>query len=74
MSCEIVIEAVWDEEARIWLATSQDAPGLVVEADSWDRMIAEVRLILPDLLALNGAAADDVSLTFRAESHLALAG
>jgi hypothetical protein len=73
MSREIAIDAAWEEDAHVWLATSHDAPGLVVEADSWDRMISEVRLALPDLLALNGAPTDDVEFTFRAETRLALA-
>jgi len=67
------IDARWDDDARVWIATSDDAPGLVVEAASWRVMIDEVRAVLPELLELNGAAAADISLTFRAETHLALA-
>jgi hypothetical protein len=69
----IQIDAQWDDEARVWIATSRDAPGLVVEAESWQSMIDEVRSVLPDLLELNEVAAGDVSLTFKAETHLALA-
>jgi hypothetical protein len=54
-------------------ATSEDISGLVVEADTWTEMIEEVRLVLPDLLELSGQAADNLSLTFRAEGHLDLA-
>jgi hypothetical protein len=53
---DISINARWDGEASVWIATSQDVPGLVVEADSWPSMIEEVRLVLPDLLELNGQA------------------
>jgi hypothetical protein len=40
----------------VWIATSEDVPGLVVEADSWTAMIEEMRLVLPDLIELNGQA------------------
>ena len=74
MNRTITINAQWDGEAGVWLATSADAPGLVVEADTWPAMIEEVRLVLPDLLALSGKADQGVSLTFKAEEHLDLAG
>jgi Domain of unknown function (DUF1902) len=57
----------WDGDAHVWLATSDDVPGLVIEAESWPAMIEETRAVLPELLALNGPAAN-LSLTFRAES------
>lgn len=68
-----MIEARWDPEANVWIATSPDIAGLVVEADTWRTMIEEVRLVLPDLLELSGQSRDDLSLTFRAEEHLDLA-
>ena len=46
----------------------------VVEAESWPAMIEEVRLVLPDLLELSNRRADKLSLTFKAEEHLELAG
>jgi hypothetical protein len=74
MSREIIIQARWDAEASVWIATSNDVPGLVVEADSWPRMIEEVRLVLPELMELVGNGRDNLSLTFKAEEHLDLAG
>jgi len=71
---EIAIDARWDSAASVWIATSQDVPGLVVEADTWPSMIEEVRLVLPDLLELSGHKTEKLSLTFRAEEHLDLAG
>ncbi len=73
MSREITINARWDAEAAVWLATSEDVHGLVVEAENWPSMIEEVRLILPELLALEGQESDKISLTFKAEEHLDLA-
>ena len=73
MTRSLTIDARFDPEAGVWLATSADLPGLVVEADTWPAMIDEVRLVIPDLLELAGQSADKLSLTFRAEEHLELA-
>ena len=74
MSRNIIIEARWDGEASVWIATSADVPGLVVEADTWPGMIEEVRLVLPELMELKGHGNEDLSLTFKAEEHLDVAG
>jgi hypothetical protein len=74
MSRSINIDARWDAEASVWIATSKDVAGLVVEADTWPAMIEEVRLVLPDLLELSGERSDNLSLTFCAEERLDVAG
>jgi hypothetical protein len=58
MTHSITIDARWDPEASVWIATSNDVPGLVVEADTWPAMIEEVRLVLPDLLELSDERTD----------------
>lgn len=73
MTTPIQIDAQWDDEAHVWIATSDDAPGLVVEAGSWQAMIDEVRAVLPELLALNKKADGELSLIFRAETRSVLA-
>ena len=74
MQRDITIQARWDGEASVWLATSEDVPGLVVEADTWPGMINEVQLVLPELLEVSGQGGDRLSVTFKAEEHLDLAG
>ncbi len=74
MSREIEIQARWDGDASVWIATSTDVPGLVIEADTWPSMIEEVRLVLPELLEVAGRGQENLSLTFKAEEHLDLAG
>jgi hypothetical protein len=49
----LAIDTHFDPEAQVWLATSANVPGLVVEAETWTAMIEEVRLVLPDLLELS---------------------
>lgn len=74
MARQITVEARWDGEAGVWIATSKDVLGLVVEADTWPAMIEEVHLVLPELLELSGVVRDSLSVTFKAEEHLDLAG
>ena len=63
MNRDLAIQARWDDQAGVWLATSRDVPGLVVETETWPRMIEEVGLILLDLLELAGQDSGEVSLT-----------
>ena len=60
MNRDLVITARWNGEANVWLATSTDVPGLIVEAETWPAMIEEVRLVLPDLLELSGRPGDNI--------------
>jgi predicted RNase H-like HicB family nuclease len=63
---EYTVLLTWDEEARVWIAESDDIPGLILESGSLDALIERVRFAAPELLELSGNMAD-VSLTFRAE-------
>ena len=48
------IDFYWDQEAFVWIATSKDVPGLVLESDSYDVLLEKVRFAVPELLELNG--------------------
>ena len=52
------IRAQWDSEAGVWVAESEDVPGLVAEADSPNVLAQKLRTLIPELLELNGAASD----------------
>ncbi len=47
------IDAFWDAEAAVWVATSEDVPGLATEADTIEALSQKLRQIIPDLLLLN---------------------
>ena len=67
----ILIKAVWDDDANVWVATSKDIPGLVVEAASTDELEAELKAIVPELLKLNKgytAGQHDVPIHLHQES------
>ena len=52
------ILAQWDGEAGVWVAESEDVPGLVAEADSPNVLAQKLRILIPELLELNGATSD----------------
>ncbi len=49
----LVVRATWDDEAKVWVAESDDVPGLATEADTLDALLAKLRVVLPELLELN---------------------
>ena len=48
------VHAVWDDEARVWVASSDDVPGLASEAETTEALIAKLKTLIPELLELNG--------------------
>ena len=46
----IVVRAQWDPEAEVWVATSDDLPGLVTEADNQQELVKKLHDMIPDLL------------------------
>jgi predicted RNase H-like HicB family nuclease len=49
--------ARWDREAGVWVAESDDVPGLVAEADSPNNLARKLRILIPELLELNAVSA-----------------
>lgn len=46
----------WDAESRVWIATSEEVPGLILESGSIDALIERVKYTIPELLELNQQA------------------
>ena len=53
------VSAEWDEEARVWVATSDDVPGLVAEDDSFENLILRIKVMIPELLSAKGHLVDN---------------
>jgi predicted RNase H-like HicB family nuclease len=53
----LIVAAEWDDEAKVWVATSDDVPGLVTEAASLDALHAKLAVMVPELLELNAPSA-----------------
>ena len=47
------IQLTWDEEAEVWIAASEDIPGLILEDDSSGKLIQRVMLAAPEIIELN---------------------
>ena len=65
-----VIDVIWDEEADVYVASSEHVPGLVTEAGSLDALFERVKAIMPELLVENGVIdetdAHDLPVIFEA--------
>jgi hypothetical protein len=55
----LFVRAEWDEEAKVWVATSDDVPGLATEEHTLEGLIEKLKLIIPELLAANEIAGVD---------------
>ena len=54
----VVINFMWDPEAEVWIATSEQVPGLVLEGGSFDALAERVKFAVPELLELNGLSGE----------------
>lgn len=61
------VNLLWDAEAEVWIATSDDIPGLVLEAGSFDALVERIRFAVPELLKLNSSNKTPATLTFLSE-------
>ena len=46
---------VWDAEAAVWIATSEDVPGLVLEDEDIDALAERAKRAAEELGRMNGA-------------------
>ena len=53
------VQAFWDKDAEVWVATSEDVPGLATEASSMEILTQKLRVIIPELIVLNGIIPSD---------------
>ncbi len=58
MNKKLSVNALWDEEAEVWVASSIDIPGLVTEAASLDKLLERIIAIAPELLVDNVSSID----------------
>ncbi len=58
----IFVRAQWDSEAEVWVATSDDLPGLITEAETQQALVVKLQDMIPDLLEDGGGFdGDDLS-------------
>jgi len=44
----------WDEDAKVWVASSDDVPGLATGADALEDLTEKLKVVIPELLFENG--------------------
>ena len=49
----ITMDIFFDSDAQVYIATSKDVPGLVVEAETVEGVLEEADYCVPELLELN---------------------
>ena len=65
MKQPLLVTANWDDEAKVWVATSDDVPGLATEAGSFEALIEKLKRMIPELLDANGYADGDDEVPFQ---------
>lgn len=65
------VEAFWDSEVEVWVATSKDVPGLVTEASTIEALTQKLREMIPELMQMNRIMPPGYvgSITFELTSH-----
>ncbi len=48
------VHAEWDDKAKVWVASSDDVPGLATEAETTEALVQKLKSLIPELLELNG--------------------
>ncbi len=66
---EYTINITWDNEAGVWIAASDDIPGLVLESGSFDALLERGRFAAPELIALNAPKKSPYVLSFVSTRH-----
>ena len=49
-----LVNAEWDADDSVWVASSDDVPGLVTESDTLEALQSKVQIMVPELLEANG--------------------
>ncbi|CAK0741220.1 DUF1902 domain-containing protein [Gammaproteobacteria bacterium] len=65
----IIVKAIWDDDAKVWVASSYDLPGLNTEADTAELLVEKLSLMIPDLLDANHLDAEPSEVEFCIQSE-----
>jgi hypothetical protein len=55
----IIVRAAWDPEAGVFVATSDDVPGLITEARTLPDLNDKLAIMIPELIELNSPSTVD---------------
>lgn len=72
MKIVYIVQASWDEDARVWCAEGVNFIGLATSAESLDALFKKVPIIIEDLLGANDDLADgDIPLRLLIDGAIA---
>ena len=57
----IIFNAEWDPEASVWVATTDDIAGFVMEDETLERLASRIPGVLEDLIELNAVPLPDAT-------------
>jgi predicted RNase H-like HicB family nuclease len=63
------VQADWDPETGVWVATSEDVPGLATEAETIEALTEKLRVMVPELLEANQMLPSNSAISFELTSH-----
>ncbi len=66
---EFFIQANWDKEKEVWIATIDDVPGPTIEAETTETLIERLNTELPKILEQNGVEYSS-PVTFQLQSEV----
>jgi hypothetical protein len=66
---KITVDAYWDDEAKVWVASSREQIGLVTSAPTLEALERRIALVLPDLMEGDHKGPFEVELITR-RTHL----
>jgi predicted RNase H-like HicB family nuclease len=50
---EVEVRAFWDTESAVWVARSDNIPGLFTEADTLEDLVSKLKVLVPKLVEAN---------------------
>ena len=65
MPAPYFVRAECDPEAKVWVATSDDVPGLATEAETFKLLSVKLQDLVPELLKANGVVSNDETFLTR---------
>lgn len=73
---KIDVHAEWDVEAKVWIASSEDMPRLVTEAETLEVLQQKLAVMIPELLEADSVLAEnDIrNIPINLVAHLAMIG
>ena len=69
----IVVDAFWDDEANVWVASARNGIGIATEADTIENLQRRLAILVPDLLADEHQGPFEIELIARSHQTVAAA-